>query len=270
MPPAKIVIEPMERSLPVFGADYRSERIASFRKELDVPDDAPAPLDKIAKVRAEQLADLDAQEAVLRARYDMPVPDKPGERAARIAAAKAAQGIPSPSEVAKARADLQRPGGDFRPADTMAVPPIADAQPARTTPPPNAMRSVADGTIDELRALGLRLADLGHPYEGPMPSSEAEAQALLPQLRGRVFDLTKAAAQPKQALTVTKEPGHVKPDGTPFKPGHQVAAYERKCADHGLSTPQPIGSQDWNASMAAVGRPLCASHLKEALKGARK
>jgi hypothetical protein len=141
----------------------------------------------------------------------------------------------------------------------------------RTTPPPSALRSVSDGTADELRALGLRLADLGQPYEGPLPSSEAEAQALLPQLRARVFDLTKAKAPPAQPLKVTREPGFRRPDGTEFKPGHQAAAWERKCGHdaHGTRNPQAISATEWNDSQRALGRPMCASHLKETLKGGK-
>lgn len=281
--PAKIVVEPMERSLPTSVA-YRSERITSFRKELDVPEDAPTPLDKIAKVRAEQLADLDQQEATLRARYDMPAPDRPGEREARILAAKRANGIPTGSEVEQARADLAKPGGDFRTADqaakSMQVPPIADAPRTgapgtiqarevgpRNTPPPSAMRDVSDGTTDELRRLAGAIHAAGGTVEFQPPATQAQADAIIPKLRAQLFDLEKAN-QP--ARTVTREPGLVKPDGVAFKPGHQVAAWERKCGHpaHGRD-PLSIGAQEWNASMAAAGRPLCGAHLAEARKGGR-
>lgn len=138
---AKIIVEPMERSLPT-NVNFRSDRIASFRFEDDVHRDVAEKPEMLAaylgKLRAMQLADLDAQEAVLRARYDMQTVDKPGEREARIQAARQAQGLPTTNEVAQARANVAN-GGDFQTADkpipsTPRQAPETKAQPASTRP----------------------------------------------------------------------------------------------------------------------------------------
>lgn len=292
---AKIVIEPMERSLPTSIA-YGGFRLASFRLEDDVPAEweksgrpgtsndewrAERLREHLKKVRADQLQDLDDQEAVLRARYDIEVALKPGERAARIAAAREAQGMPPVEDLPGfTTADKVQP-----PARTMPVPPIADAPPAgtvaarvmppRTTPPPAAMRDVSDGTADELRRLGARVAALGMPYDGELPSSEAEAQQLIPVLRARIFDLEKGRAQPAQPAPAApaKAPPAlpmVKPDGTPFRDGATMMAGDRKCSheQHGVRNPQPIPTLDWNTSNRHFGRPLCQAHMAEARRAA--
>lgn len=83
----RIVVEAMERSLPN-DVQYRSERITSFRAEIDSVE--PLTPEVLAAIRGKQLADLDAQEAVLRKRWKMREP--------------------TPS-------DLAMPGGDFQAAD---------------------------------------------------------------------------------------------------------------------------------------------------------
>ena len=67
----RIIVPSMERSVPT-NIPYRSERLASFRVESDIEagEGIPSPL-LLAKVRAAQLADLDAQEAVLKERWDI-------------------------------------------------------------------------------------------------------------------------------------------------------------------------------------------------------
>lgn len=289
--PAKITVEALERSLPTSVA-YRADRIKSFTAELDTdewpvdvdamkrgPGDASAKntLEAIAKVRRCQLADLDDQEAMLRERYDMAVPDAPGERAARLLAAKRAQGNPTEAEVAQARADLAKPGGDFSTADNFVdklraspaygaaparlaeadakaglaprwpeqthyrVPPIADAPQQRTTPPPSALRDVQDGTIDEIRRVAGQLAELGEPPSDPPPSSEADGQALLKRLRARLYDLRQRGQQPA-APTAPKPAQTAATTPAPSVPGFK----------------RPDGSEFQPGARVAAGERRCA------------
>lgn len=247
---AKFIVGPMERSLPTSVA-YRSDRITSFHVEADLE----LADSEVQAIRARQLADLDAQEAVLRTRFAMERPETPEEQVKDEAAIA--------GDVRQAAASLKRPSGDFQTADRVAR--EAATRQSSADAIHYKPRDVTDESADELRRLALRLTDLGHPHEGPMPSSEADAQALLPKLRAKVYDLTKATTKP--ALTTTKDPGFVMPDGQQFRPGHGVAAWERKCPhkDHG-SKPMPITIAEWNDSHKAVGRALCTAHLQAAAK----
>lgn len=79
-PMLTITVDAIERSVPT-NIPYRSERLASFTVTLEPSDEMPSPK-LLASIRRAQLADLDAQEAVLRARWDIHVP-----ASAKVAAA---------------------------------------------------------------------------------------------------------------------------------------------------------------------------------------
>src|SRR5688500_11749567 len=99
----KITVHAMERSLPT-SVHYRSDRITSFSLEVDLGPVTDKPfLDPkwLSDLRERQLADLDAQEDVLRGRFFMHEPRAPEEAT---------------------DADLRRPGGDFHTADKVQPP----------------------------------------------------------------------------------------------------------------------------------------------------
>lgn len=277
---AKITVPPISRSIPT-PIQYQVERIESTSYEFtDEGMDNNDRANRIEAYRILQTAELDALDDRVRACYGMQ-PRRYGYRGPEV----------------------EQPGGDFTTADkvqptarSMPVPPIADAprpgssgtitareMAPRTTPPPNAMRDVLDGTVDELRRLGARLAALGHPYDGDLPSSEAEAQALIPKLRGRIFDLEKQPGAPAARPAPVAQPigggvaspagaPLVTPDGKAFRAGATVAAGERRCSDaaHGVRNPQPISSLDWDTSHRIHGVPLCQAHMRARREAAVK
>lgn len=114
----RVIVEALERSLPT-TVPYRSERMVSFRVELD--DGLEVGPEILARIREKQLADLDAQEALLRRRWKMPQPE--------------------PS-------DLARQGGDFITADKAPprdypIPPIAEPVAQADRPVPAALPTMA-------------------------------------------------------------------------------------------------------------------------------
>lgn len=229
----KVIIPSMERSLPT-SVSYRSDRISSLAFEVDVTgDEAKALSDEaVAGLRRRQVLDLDAQEAILRAKYDMPQPR------------------PSP---------VTQPGGDFTTADKVPTTPPAP----RMTPPPAAMAPVKDGTIDELRAIAGRLTAAGDSTEWPTPASEAEAQALVPKMRSRLYDITKPAMKPAAAVGPDfygSPPPSKEPDALAKARG--MTGAERRCLDaaHKPSQPRFLTIQEAAVSLTKTGRLLCPTH----------
>lgn len=236
----RITLTPPERSLPT-NVPYRSDRIAGFTVELDVPDAMlgemkAAFLAHVARLRDLQVADLDAQELLLRARYDMPTP--------------------RPSPVAE-------PGGDFTTADRLPAVAVQAANAPRTTPPPSSLRDVSDGTVDELRRLAGQLSAAGDSTEWAPPATEADAQALLPKMRARLYDLTKKPAAPGPDFYAPDAPAKATASivtMTGKKVDVPTTPAERRCSHFSHKEPRFLTTEQAAASLARSGKMLCPAH----------
>lgn len=138
---------------------YQSERVISQEVERDFPDDTPSDMVQawVDEQASLQEAFLDRREVAIKQSYNVTIPPR-------------LSGVPgTPSAEA---------------AKTPPAPPVAPSAPAGP--------AVLPETRKALREAAAALEDASMcPVQAPVPATEPEAQQLLKELRGAVFDFSR-------------------------------------------------------------------------------